>query len=101
MRVTPIIALAEILTLASACADHALSDPGQLSATHASLDASPTWASVRTGEAGPGAQYALYMPNAWNGDVGYYAHGIRPASDPVDLPHPCRRWAQSGVRPTA
>jgi pimeloyl-ACP methyl ester carboxylesterase len=47
-----------------------------------------TVSSTRTviGETGPGSQYAFQVPANWNGDVIYYAHGIRPASDPVELP---------------
>ena len=100
MRFTPTIALAATLTFASACADHAPTDPTTFSATNANLDASPTWASVKTGETGPGAQYAFYMPTAWNGDVVYYAHGIRPASDrstcppATGSPPSATRWAR-------
>ncbi len=35
------------------------------------------WARVVEGETGPGSLYALYIPQNWNGDAVYYAHGIR------------------------
>ena len=33
-----------------------------------------------------GAQYALYRPARWNGDLVLYAHGFTPPSDPIHLP---------------
>ena len=43
------------------------------------------WRSIITGETGPGSLYALYVPRTWNGDVIFYAHGIRDVLDPVGL----------------
>ena len=45
------------------------------------------WAKVVEGETGPGSLYALYIPPAekWNGDVIYYAHGIRPPAADITL----------------
>ena len=43
------------------------------------------WASVVTGETGPGSSYELYMPRQWNGAAVFYAHGIRDVLDPVGL----------------
>ena len=40
--------------------------------------ASGTWARIVEGETGPGSLYALYVPRSWNGEIVYYAHGIRP-----------------------
>lgn len=37
------------------------------------------------GETGPGAQYAFHLPDAWNGSLVLYIHGIRDADAPVDL----------------
>ena len=47
---------------------------------------SSVWASQITGETGPGALYAFFVPTNWNGDVVYYAHGIVDAALPVSLP---------------
>jgi len=83
---TAAVSLAAALSLA-ACAD-APTAPTPHTAVPISISADVTttafaWASVVTGETGPGAQYALYMPPGWNGDVVYYAHGIvDPALDP-------------------
>ena len=38
------------------------------------------------GQTGPGALYALDMPDAWNGDLVVYAHGIVDPVLPVALP---------------
>src|SRR5688500_1313407 len=40
--------------------------------------ASGTWARIVEGEIGPGSLYALYVPREWNGEIVYYAHGVRP-----------------------
>lgn len=37
------------------------------------------------GETGGGAMYAMYMPEAWNGDLVLYAHGVNSASEPLTL----------------
>ena len=47
---------------------------------------SSVWARQITGETGPGALYAFFVPNNWNGDVVYYAHGIVDAALPISLP---------------
>lgn len=47
---------------------------------------SSVWAQQITGESGPGALYAFFVPTNWNGDVVYYAHGIVPAALPIALP---------------
>lgn len=43
------------------------------------------WASVVSGETGPGSQYQLFMPRSWNGTTVFYAHGIRDVLEPVGL----------------
>ena len=44
------------------------------------------WAKQISGETGPGALYAFFVPTNWNGDVVYYAHGIVDAALPIALP---------------
>jgi pimeloyl-ACP methyl ester carboxylesterase len=39
-----------------------------------------------TGETGPGSHYAIWMPDAWNGDLVLYAHGFRNPDCPVGIP---------------
>jgi len=48
--------------------------------------ASSVWSRQITGETGPGALYAFFVPTNWNGDVVYYAHGIVDAALPIALP---------------
>lgn len=70
----------------SACAQESVVAPASFSSSAVTADAAPLWSSTVTGETGPGAQYALYMPSSWNGDVVFYAHGIRPPLAEVELP---------------
>jgi pimeloyl-ACP methyl ester carboxylesterase len=45
-----------------------------------------SWTNEITGSTADGAQYAIYVPSGWNGDVVFYAHGIIPPLAPVSLP---------------
>ena len=85
MSRSPLVPLAAAVLL-SACAQESILAPARLAPTAAAHDAASVWSSTVTGETGPGSQYALYMPTSWNGDVVYYAHGIRPPLDAVELP---------------
>jgi pimeloyl-ACP methyl ester carboxylesterase len=86
MRRSPKMCLLAVVAL-SACADQSLVAPASFAPAGASrLEASAPWSRVVEGETGPGALYAFYMPAAWNGSVVYYAHGIKPAFAPVELP---------------
>ena len=85
MRRSPLVVLAAAVTLA-ACSERSLTAPEALAPVAAARDASSVWASTVTGETGPGSQYAFYVPANWNGDVVLYAHGIKPAFAPVELP---------------
>jgi len=40
---------------------------------------------VVEGEIGPGALYGFYVPENWNGDVVYFAHGMVDPSAPIEL----------------
>jgi pimeloyl-ACP methyl ester carboxylesterase len=86
MRRSPLLPFAAALTLLAACSDQSVTAPASFAPTAAARDASSVWASTVTGETGPGSRYALYMPASWNGDVVVYAHGIKPAFAPVELP---------------
>lgn len=73
------------------CAEQSPTAPARapLAAVTRSADLASTssvWAQQITGESGPGALYAFYVPVNWNGDVVYYAHGIVPAAMPIALP---------------
>ena len=41
---------------------------------------------VVEGQTGPGAQYALFLPEAWNGDLVIYSHGYVGPNEPIALP---------------
>jgi pimeloyl-ACP methyl ester carboxylesterase len=86
MRRPALLSLVSAAAL-SACADQTLVGPSAFSPAGASrIESSSTWSRVVEGETGPGSRYALYMPASWNGTVVYYAHGIKPAFAPVELP---------------
>jgi len=86
MRYTSLPLLAGIILASASCADHSpvgpAIDPIGLLASSAvvTTPTSGPWAKIVEGETGPGSLYALYIPSAenWNGEVVYYAHGIRP-----------------------
>lgn len=46
------------------------------------------WKDQATGVTANSADYAMYVPEGWNGDVVFYAHGIVPPLAPVSLPGP-------------
>lgn len=81
-------AAAALLVATAACADLATAPaaPDSNAGPSAEIVGSGVWARQITGTTGPGSQYGIFVPQNWNGDVVYYAHGIRPDSDPVDLP---------------
>ena len=75
------------VALAAACADMLPTAPASPASgsSVAALPASGIWAEVRRGETGEGALYEIHVPVDWNGDVVYYAHGIRDVLEGVDL----------------
>ena len=79
------------LLLLAGCADsdNTIAGPGASPPPAArnvtSETSSDLWASIITGETGPGSLYQLYMPRQWNGSTVFYAHGIRDVLQPVSL----------------
>lgn len=72
----------------TACSDSVSTRPAAPGAALLSSTTTPgtgPWATVTQGETGPSSLYAVYVPNAWNGDVLYVAHGFRDVADPVGL----------------
>ena len=53
-------------------------DPGIANHASVTTPSSGPWARIVEGETGPGSLYALYIPQNWNGQAVYYAHGVRP-----------------------
>ena len=69
--------------LFTACSDSPTTPSRRLDSGGARAD---VWADHSEGTTANGAQYALFKPVNWNGDVIYYAHGIVDPELPVALP---------------
>ena len=75
---------------ASACASDEATGPTVPvtlpSFASSSIPVTAPWSEIIVGETGPGSIYELRMPENWNGEVIYYAHGFNDATDPIALP---------------
>ncbi len=60
--------------------------PASFAGPTVSVQAEASVTQIVTGETGPGALYALYLPADWNGRLVLFAHGIVPPTVPVRLP---------------
>lgn len=71
-----------------ACADQPTAPVSSTSSERLFADVADAsiWKREIQGSTEPGALYALYVPRHWNKEVIYYAHGIKPANAPVELP---------------
>jgi len=89
MRRFTTIAGALLVLAGCADSDNTIAGPGAsplpTARNFASEASSDLWASIVTGETGPGSSYQLYMPQQWNGSTVFYAHGIRDVLEPVSL----------------
>lgn len=94
--ISPAIAVA-LLSLASACAEQSVlpTSARPPNASRAVASSSSLWAQEVTGVTADGAAYGIFVPNGWNGDVVYYAHGIIAPLLPVSLPGPTD-WDNAG-----
>ena len=83
-RLAPLFA--GLVLAAAACSDGAPLAPDRTE-SRAGRAAVQTINGVRQveGEIGPGAKYALFVPDAWNGKLVLYSHGFRDTDVPVDL----------------
>lgn len=81
------IAALAVIIFAAGCSDLQLSPP-ETAQTKSPLFAPSLTPDVTvvTGEIGPGAKYALYVPDDWNGDLVLYAHGFIDPEMPIVLP---------------
>jgi predicted esterase len=80
-NVVPLSLLAVSLMATISCTDESPVGPAPNVLARAASVTEPesgTWARIVEGETGPGSLYALYVPRNWNGEIVYYAHGIRP-----------------------
>lgn len=81
MRYRTLPFVAATILAAAACRDGSPvgpATPSGLAAARVTTPGTGPWARVVEGETGPGSLYALYIPQSWNGEAIYYAHGIRP-----------------------
>ena len=78
-------------TLIAACNEQlplAPPDVGSSNAARTLVPPTSVSADQITGVTADGAEFSIFVPNGWNGDVVYYAHGIIPPLAPVSLPGP-------------
>lgn len=82
-----VLAVAALLSTA-ACADNPLAPSHSTPTTRTSTLTSTlvTWATQISGVTADGADYAIFVPSGWSGDVVFYAHGIIPPLAPVGFP---------------
>lgn len=84
------VALAVLVAGAAvtACSDTAPTRPISTGAVRAvsTANVAGIWADSVVGATAGDAQYGLFMPQAWNGDIVYYAHGFVAPQRPADLP---------------
>jgi pimeloyl-ACP methyl ester carboxylesterase len=84
-RIAQLAVAAGLLSVA-ACKDNWPTTPLGASSASAGRSITPTWEKTVTGTTGEGAQYSVFVPVNWNGDVVYYAHGIKDVAEPIALP---------------
>lgn len=76
-----------ITVLTMACSDSTPTAPAfRATAAAPARITNGIWRDTIIGNTGPGSTYGLFMPNNWNGDVVYYAHGFVAPQLPVGLP---------------
>jgi pimeloyl-ACP methyl ester carboxylesterase len=85
--ITALLVAATLVACADSTDTSAPSAPNR-AVTGPSASAALTWAVNEEGVTGEGAQYGLYAPASWNGDLVVYAHGIKDIADPIALPTP-------------
>ena len=88
MRYATLPLLAGTILAAISCTDGSPLAPSiepEVAGSRVTTPGTGPWARVVEGETGPGSLYALYIPQNWNGDAIYYAHGIRPPTAPITL----------------
>jgi predicted esterase len=79
------------ITLIAACNEQLPLTPPDVASSSISrvlTTSSSLWTDQITGVTADGAEYGIFVPIGWNGDVVFYAHGILPPLAPVSLPGP-------------
>lgn len=85
MHVQRTAILAGSLLATVACSDRAPLGPAEAEYRKTAVTPTGPWARVVEGRTGPGSLYALYIPQSWNGEAVYFAHGVRPPQAPITL----------------
>ncbi len=89
-RITARLAVPVLAALLAACADVtpiSVTAPDRVTTTGATANlATSVWKDSVVGTQTANAEYGLFMPRVWNGDVVYYAHGFVAPQLPVALP---------------
>jgi pimeloyl-ACP methyl ester carboxylesterase len=84
LRLITLTAAAATLVACSDASSPLSPDPTRLTA--AQPGASGIWAEQIVDNTGPGSVYGIFVPNNWNGNAVFYAHGVRDVFEDVDLP---------------
>jgi len=90
-RSHPIHLAALAIPFLLACSEQSPVDPNvaaRVSPQPSARASALVWKTELTGTIANDADYAIYVPTNWNGDVVFYAHGIVPPLAPVALPGP-------------
>ena len=88
-----------VLWLMAGCSEQSSlvpSEPKTPAAATSLATSIPIWSNEITGVTADGAEYGIFVPVDWNGDVVFYAHGILPPLAPVSLPGPAD-WDNAGA----
>jgi pimeloyl-ACP methyl ester carboxylesterase len=92
-------AAAVVGVIVVACSEQSVTAPATpktLGASRSITSSSAVWTQQIAGTTADGAEYAIFVPTGWNGDVVFYAHGIVPPQAPVILPQPGQDWDNAG-----
>jgi pimeloyl-ACP methyl ester carboxylesterase len=84
----PILLLVLAAGLLVGCSEEAVSPESDQAVASVAGRSAPV-ANIIEGEVGPGTEYALCMPDNWNGDLIVYAHGFIDVAVPIGLPTEC------------
>jgi len=88
-RLSRAAAASLVLALMAGCSEQSPlvpTEPKAMTASRSLETSNSIWSQQITGVIGDGADYGIFVPANWNGDVVFYAHGIIPPLAPVSLP---------------
>src|SRR6476660_2386058 len=100
-RLSRAAAASLVLILMAGCSEQSPlvpTEPKAMTASRSLETSNSIWSQQITGVIGDGADYGIFVPASWNGDVVFYAHGIIPPLAPVSLPGGSRWDNASALR---